>query len=110
MTFNEYQKHALTTAIYNGNKMLDICHWALGLCGESGEIAEKLKKIIRDQGADPAKIDRADIKKELGDVLWYLNALAHELGIDLEDVAQANVSKLKDRLQRGTVTGSGDNR
>lgn len=110
MTFDEYQKHALTTAIYNGNKMLDVCHWALGLSGESGEIAEKLKKIIRDHGADPSKINRDDIKKELGDVLWYITALAHELGIDLDDVAQANVLKLSSRLQRGVVTGSGDNR
>lgn len=110
MTFDEYQKHALTTAIYNGNKMLDLCHWALGLSGESGEIAEKLKKIIRDQGADPSKIDRDDIKKELGDVLWYITALAHELEIDLDDVAQSNVKKLASRLQRGVVTGSGDNR
>jgi len=110
MTFDDYQKHALTTAIYNGDKMLDLCHWALGLSGESGEIAEKLKKIIRDQNADPSKIDRDDIKKELGDILWYITALAHELEIDLDDVAQANVDKLASRLQRGVVTGSGDNR
>jgi len=110
MTFEEYEKQALTTAIYNGNKMLDLCHWALGLSGESGEIAEKLKKIIRDQGADPSKIDREDIKKELGDILWYITALAHELEIDLEDVAQTNVEKLTSRLQRGVVAGSGDNR
>lgn len=110
MTFDEYQQHALTTAIYNGNKMLDLCHWALGLSGESGEIAEKLKKIIRDQAADPSKIDRDDIKKELGDILWYITALAHELDINLDDVAQANVKKLASRLERGVVTGSGDNR
>lgn len=110
MTFDEYQKKALTTAIYNGDKMLDICHWVLGLSGESGEIAEKLKKIIRDQDADPSKIDRDDIKKELGDVLWYINALAHELDIDLDDVARANVEKLASRLQRGALRGSGDNR
>ena len=110
MTFDDYQKQALTTAIYNGDKMLDLCHWALGLSGESGEIAEKLKKIIRDQNADPSKIDRDDIKKELGDILWYITALAHELEIDLDDVAQANVDKLASRLQRGVVTGSGDNR
>jgi len=110
MTFDEYEKHALTTAIYNGNRMLDLCHWALGLSGESGEIAEKLKKIIRDQNADPSKIDRDDIKKELGDILWYITALAHELDINLDDVAKANVEKLASRLQRGVVTGSGDNR
>ena len=110
MTFDDYQKHALTTAIYNGDKMLDLCHWALGLSGESGEIAEKLKKIIRDQNADPSKIDRDDIKKELGDILWYITALAHELDINLNDVAKANVEKLASRLQRGVVTGSGDNR
>lgn len=110
MTFDEYQKQAITTALYNGNKMLDVCHWALGLCGESGEIAEKLKKIIRDHGGDPAKIDREDIKKELGDVLWYIAVLAQELGIDLDEIAQANVEKLASRKQRNQIKGSGDNR
>lgn len=110
MTFDEYQKQAITTAIYNGDKMLDVCHWALGLCGESGEIAEKLKKIIRDHGGDPSKIDRDDIKKELGDVLWYIAVLAKELDIDLDEIAQANVEKLASRKQRDQIRGSGDNR
>lgn len=110
MTFDEYQRHALKTAIYNGDKMLDLCHWALGLSGESGEIAEKIKKIIRDQGADPSKIDRGDIKKELGDILWYIAVLAYELGIDLDEVASANVEKLANRQKRGVIAGSGDNR
>ncbi len=110
MTFNDYQKQAATTAIYNGDKMLDLCHWALGLCGESGEIAEKFKKIIRDHGADPSKIDRADIKKELGDILWYIAVLARELDIDLGDIAQTNIDKLASRQKRGVLAGSGDER
>ncbi len=110
MTFDEYQKQALTTAVFSGDKMLDICHWALGLSGESGEVADKIKKIIRDQNSDPSAIDKDDLKKELGDVLWYIAVFAEELGLSLQDVANTNAEKLRSRKQRNTIEGSGDNR
>lgn len=110
MTFDEYQKQALTTAVISGDKMLDICHWALGLAGEGGEVADKIKKIIRDKESDPNAIDKDDIKKELGDVLWYIAVFAEELGLSLQDIADTNVEKLKSRKLRNTIAGSGDNR
>ena len=79
----------------------------LGLCGEAGEVAEKVKKNIRD-GASPTF--KEDMKKELGDVLWYISALARDLDIDLDTIAQMNLQKLKDRQERNQIQGSGDNR
>ena len=110
MTFDEYQKQALTTAISSGNDLLDLCHWALGITGEGGEIAEKVKKIIRDQNSTITDETRAEIAKEVGDVLWYLAVLADSMGVSLEDLAQANLAKLKSRQARGRITGNGDNR
>ena len=103
MTFNEYQKLAKSTAVYpDGYKMV---YPTLGLTGEAGEVAEKVKKYIRDGTAC-----RDDLKKELGDVLWYLSAIASDLDLSLEDIAQTNVEKLKSRLKRDKIKGSGDNR
>lgn len=108
MNMNDYQKAALRTA--NPNHPNELYHLVLGLVGESGEIAEKMKKLIRDHASDESKIDRDDIKKELGDVLWYAAVLASYLDIPLEDVAQANIDKLASRQKRGVLGGSGDNR
>jgi len=104
MTFTEYQALAKTTAIYPENAK--VVYPVLGLCGETGEIAEKIKKHIR----DGRELDKEDLKKELGDVLWYLSALAGDLGINLEDVALTNYLKLKSRKERNVISGSGDNR
>lgn len=82
----------------------------LGLVGESGEIAEKIKKNIRNDGADLSKLDIADMKKELGDVLWYVASVADYFEIPLEDVGQANIAKLADRQKRGVIRSTGDNR
>lgn len=87
-----------------------IVYLALGLNGESGEVAEKVKKIVRDQAGKLTDFDRVEIGKELGDVLWYLAMLAEELGISLEEVAQGNIDKLISRKERGVIHGSGDNR
>jgi len=102
MNFNEYQKIARSTAIYP--KEYKVIYPALGLCGEAGEVAEKVKKNIR----DGKSLDGVGL--ELGDVLWYISALADDLGVTLEEVAQANVDKLQSRKDRGKIGGSGDNR
>lgn len=107
MDLNTYQQKALTTASDEG---FELIHRVLGLIGETGEIAEKLKKWQRDDKADPAKLDKEALAKELGDVLWYLATLADHLGYTLEEIAKANVDKLASRASRGKIKGSGDNR
>lgn len=104
MEFKTYQELAKTTAIYPDSAK--IFYPCLGLAGEVGEVCEKVKKHIRDD----RELDKQDLKKELGDVLWYLSALASDLGIELEDVAQTNYEKLKSRQERNVLRGSGDER
>ena len=108
MTFNEYQKTALSTSVCT--KDMGVFYTVLGLCGESGEVADKLKKIWRDKNKHISEEDADAIKKELGDVLWYIAKLAHDLGFDLESIAQRNISKITARKATGTLHGSGDNR
>ena len=110
MTFDEYQKQALTTVISDGDKFRDMLHWVLGVNGEAGELAEKVKKIIRDKGGQIDEQDKLEMAKELGDVLWYLAVFAHDLGVPFETIAQQNLDKLKSRKARGVLGGSGDNR
>ncbi len=104
---NKYQEQTRLTAKYPKEKGLDYC--TLGLVGEAGEIANKVKKVIRDnRPVDDAF--KADMKAEIGDVLWYVARLADELGISLQEVADYNMEKLLSRLERGVIGGSGDNR
>lgn len=114
MNFNDYQKAAITTDLSagKGHEVLSIAFMdkVLGLVGESGEIAEKFKKILRDKNAQLSSEDRNDLTKELGDVLWYVALLAHYLEIPLDDVATKNIAKLASRQQRGRLAGSGDDR
>lgn len=114
MNFNDYQKAAITTdlSVGKGHEVLSIAFMdkVLGLVGESGEIAEKFKKILRDKNAQLSSEDRNDLTKELGDVLWYVALLAHYLEIPLDDVATKNIAKLASRQQRGRLAGSGDDR
>ena len=109
MELNEYQRMASKTAIYPEEHALT--YPALGLAGEAGEVANKVKKLIRD-GIDPDTIDakRGEIADEVGDVLWYIAALCMGLGVGLEDVARGNLHKLADRQRRGKIEGSGDTR
>jgi NTP pyrophosphatase (non-canonical NTP hydrolase) len=109
MNFNEYQIEARKTAIYP-NIGKNLYYPTLGLCGESGEVAEKIKKISRDSNGLVTPEKRVELKKELGDVLWYLSNLSSELGLSLNDVAMSNISKLKERQNSNKLHGSGDNR
>lgn len=106
MSFNfaQYQKHS-KDYILNPDKQ-DIVYFALGLCGEAGEVAEKVKKSVRD-GKD---IDKTALAMELGDVLWYLTQLSSEIGYELDLIAAKNLGKLADRKKRGKISGSGDRR
>lgn len=109
MDFNYYQELARSTAIYPdiGN---NIQYPTLCLCGETGEVAEKVKKIIRDKNGKWDSKDKMEIAKELGDCLWYISNLASEFKLNLDDVAIVNINKLKNRQKRGVLQGSGDNR
>ena len=106
MNFNEYQKLARSTAVYPEEHK--VVYPALGLCGEAGEVADKIKKTIRgDSSLDEVT---GDIAGELGDVLWYLAILADDLGFDLDKIAHWNVDKLNRRWRKGRIKGDGDNR
>lgn len=108
MTLNEYQQHALSTAIYPDDSR--IIYPTLGLTGEAGEVADKVKKVIRDGGKEFSPEKRLEIIKEIGDVLWYCATLSRDLGYELDEVAQMNVDKLRSRQQRNILSGNGDNR
>jgi NTP pyrophosphatase (non-canonical NTP hydrolase) len=113
MTFNEYQKQAIITDAYGGSgDFLSIAfiNKVLGLVGESGEVAEKVKKLQRNKDGVITDDDKKELAKELGDVLWYLSAIAHYLDVSLDDVADKNIAKLFDRKQRGVIKSQGDNR
>lgn len=109
MNFNDYQAAAGKTNTMSDPAVAPL-YFTLGLTGEAGEIAEKVKKVVRNHGGDFDQLDRQDITKELGDVLWYLAMLAKTFDIELDEVAQANLAKLADRAQRKVIKSSGDNR
>ena len=103
MGLNEYQTAAAKTAIYKAEH--SVLYPALGLAGEAGEVANKVKKMLRD-----GDFDRQAIAAEIGDVLWYIAALSRDLNIDMHDLAMSNLEKLYGRKARGTLKGSGDKR
>jgi NTP pyrophosphatase (non-canonical NTP hydrolase) len=103
MNMNDYQRQAATTAIYPAS--VQVLYPTLGLAGEAGEVANKVKKIVRD-----GKLDKEAIGSEIGDCLWYIAAICKDLGLKMEDVAQANLDKLRQRQEKGTLSGSGDAR
>lgn len=109
MTFEDYQNDSRRTAQYSvvGHKLV---YPTLGLTGEAGEVAEKVKKLLRNNGGKLTPAITEDLTLELGDVLWYLTQLATELGVSLEQVAKANLVKLNDRKIRGVIKSTGDKR
>jgi NTP pyrophosphatase (non-canonical NTP hydrolase) len=109
MQFNDYQDRAAKFAIYPTLGQ-PIVYPALGLNGEAGEVAEKVKKLVRDTDGTITEDFRKAICKELGDALWYISETARQAGLSLEDVAAGNLAKLDERLNNGTINGSGDNR
>lgn len=109
MEANEYQSRAISTAIYP-DKGSNFVYPTLGLLGESGEVSEKVKKVIRDNEGVLTDPIRESIALELGDVCWYVASLAFELDYTLEEVFQMNLDKLSSRKERGVLGGSGDYR
>tara|TARA_Y100001968_G_scaffold267427_1_gene257375 strand:- start:404 stop:733 length:330 start_codon:yes stop_codon:yes gene_type:complete len=109
MDLNQYQQQARKTASYP-NVGKNPIYPTLGLSGEAGEVAEKVKKVLRDKNGVFDLNAREQIKLELGDVLWYVSQLSSELGFELLDVAEANLKKLSSRAKRGQISGDGDDR
>ena len=109
MLFSVYQELSRRTATYP-DAGDNIVYPTLGLAGEAGEVAEKVKKLMRDDGGVMSDERRAALAGELGDVLWYVAQVATEAGLDLEELAQGNLDKLLSRQRRGVLSGSGDSR
>lgn len=107
MNLNNYQKKALETAVYP--EQYKLIYPALGINGEAGEVAEKVKKVLRGD-AELTESRRTDIALELGDVLWYVATCANDLGYSLEDIAKMNLKKLAMRQKKGLLAGNGDHR
>ena len=111
MDFNEYQKLAARTATFeNKEAWYPLMYVALGVAGESGELIEKLKKVMRNDDGVISEEKREGMKQEIGDILWYLSQFARLIDVSFQDVAQANIDKTWDRAQRGVLKSEGDNR
>ncbi|HET9721590.1 MAG TPA: nucleoside triphosphate pyrophosphohydrolase family protein [Candidatus Saccharimonadales bacterium] len=113
MTFDDYQKKAIKTDVYGGRGdflSTAFINKILGLVGETGEVAERIKKVQRNDGGKLDQANRQAILKELGDVLWYLSAIAHYLDEPLGKIAEGNLAKLADRHARGVIKSEGDSR
>lgn len=111
MDMSEYQHKARETAIYpDSGELLGLLYVSLGLVGEAGEFAGKVKKMLRDDNGEMTEERRAALEAELGDVLWYVAQVASELGTSLGGVARKNLAKLADRANRGALGGDGDER
>lgn len=108
MTLNEYQVNAMSTAIFKPEHA--IIYPALKLSGEAGEVAEKVGKVLRDKDGIFSADTKAELAKELGDVLWYIAALSHSIGYTLDQIGEINIAKLTSRKERNVIQGSGDNR
>jgi NTP pyrophosphatase (non-canonical NTP hydrolase) len=109
MDFDRYQEFAIVSAIYN-QAQHSIVYPAIGLGNEAGEVLGKIKKVLRDNSGVFGTSEKAAIIDEMGDVLWYLAALARDLDTTLNNIALANIIKLEDRRKRNVIGGSGDKR
>lgn len=109
MNFSDYQIKSRKTAAYPviGHSVI---YPTLGLVNEAGEVAGKIKKVFRDKEGQLSDETREALKAELGDVLWYVAQVATELNLSLDEIAEYNIAKLYDRLERGKIRGDGDNR
>jgi len=110
VTFDDYQKTAITTALVNDDPLINKTIYAMGIAGEAGEVIEKWKKIVAYKNGVIDKNDLAELAKEVGDVIWYCAVFADSLGLSLEKIMKNNVEKLADRHKRGVIKGVGDNR
>ena len=110
MQFDDYQKQSAKTLLSGQDDVIVLARMALGLAGESGEVAEKIKKVLRDDNGNISAEVRKQLCHELGDVLWYLARLADIAKIDMSHIAEKNLEKLESRQKRGKLGGSGDNR
>jgi len=110
MTFDDYQKRAITTNLSKQDQFQELMQQVLGLGDEAGEVLALFKKWIRDNNADISLLDKKNVAKELGDILWYIAVVAHDLDIPLDEVAALNLEKLASRKARNTLAGSGDDR
>lgn len=113
MKFDKYQKQAAEFDLFETSvdlKSPGFLEKVLGITGEAGEVADKVKKIIRDKGGYASEEDRMEIAKELGDVLWYVANVARYLDVSLSDIAEGNIAKLSSRKKRNKLHGEGDNR
>jgi NTP pyrophosphatase (non-canonical NTP hydrolase) len=110
MNIDDYQEKAMKTAVYPQGGTVGLSYTALGLAGEAGEVAEKVKKIIRDDDGSISLEKRNAILKEMSDVFWYLAAMATELDAELSNVLSMNLDKLQSRMIRGVIKGNGDDR
>lgn len=109
MNFQEYQEESRKTAIYPSVGK-NFVYPVLGIAGESGEVADKMKKILREKNGIVDEAGKQEIIKELGDLLWYMAQLASELGISFDEIAEKNIIKTQSRMERGALLGNGDNR
>lgn len=115
MDFDEYQKIAATTDTFDSTENKQVLSAGfitkiMGLAGESGEVIEKFKKVLRDEEGAISEMDKAEIVKELGDVLWYVSSIARYLDVPMSEVAKKNIAKLASRRDRNMLHGAGDNR
>ena len=110
MTFDEYQKQAIVTNLRKDDTFQELMQQVLGLGDEAGEVLAIFKKWIRDNEADIGRLDKKNVAKELGDILWYIAVVAHDLDISFDEIATMNIEKLRSRHERGMLKGSGDDR
>lgn len=112
MTFDDYQKLAIKTALIShpDNPDMQNSIWVMGIAGEAGEVVEKWKKAVAYRQGNFSEAEFEDFKKEFADVIWYIAVLAESLGLSLNELMEANIAKLQDRQKRNVIKGAGDNR